>query len=90
MHLRGSFRARPAQEEEFFFEGPYFQGDPKYGTERASYSITHNVSGGRVNVDVNPDFTVVVDADPRFPKRALKCLDPAFNALFEDSWTGES
>lgn len=85
IHLRGSFRARPKQQDEFFFEGPYFQGDPKYGTERASYSITHNESGARVSVDVNPDLTLVVDADSRFPKEALRCLDPAFNAMLEGS-----
>jgi len=88
LHLRGSFRQRSKQKEEFLFEGPYFNGDPKFGTERATFTITYQGYDGpgfppRVRFEVFPDLMFTVEADPQFPKDALRCLDPAFNETFE-------
>ena len=87
MHLRGSFRRRPKQEEEFFFEGPYFQGSPNTPQERATYIIHHNPSGGRAVVDVYSDLHVTVETNAKFPEKALRCTDAAFNSLLEQRWT---
>jgi hypothetical protein len=88
LHLRGSFRARPKQKEKFLFEGPYFSGESKYETESAEFTITYLGYDGsgfppRVRFKVYRDLVFTVEADPQFPKDALRCLDPAFNEIIE-------